>query len=370
MATQVKLEPPFRAEHIGSLLRPRELKDAFGAHARGEIDDVRYREVMERCIHEAIRLQEDAGMQSITDGEFRRVAWSTGLLSALDGLADRESIFEFHGADGKSQKWNTCMAIARLRRARPIALEEFTFVRTNTSRTPKVTIPSPSFLHFFRLGECADRAVYSDLDEFWTDVVRIYHEELADLARAGATFVQFDEVPQAMLCDETVRERVRAHGEDPELLTRRYIEVVNRVLERRPAGMTIGMHLCRGNLRGRWMAAGGYEAIAERLFNDLTVDGFFLEYDTPRAGDFAPLRLMPADKFVRLGLVSSKSAALEDKGALKRRIDEAAKFAALDRLGISPQCGFASTAGGNPLSVDDQRHKLALVAEVAREVWG
>ncbi len=370
MEVQPKVNPPFRAEHIGSLLRPRELKDAFGAHARGEIDDARYREVLERCIREAIGLQESAGMESITDGEFRRVAWSTGLLSALDGLVDRESIFEFHDADGNSQKWNTCMAVARLRRARPIALEEFSFVRANTTRTPKVTIPSPSFLHFFRLGECADRAVYSDLDEFWSDVVRIYHEELADLARAGAIYVQFDEVPQAMLCDETVRDRVRAHGEDPARLTLLYIEMVNRVLERRPAGMTIGMHLCRGNLRGRWMAAGGYEAIAERLFNDLKVDGFFLEYDTPRAGDFAPLRLVPADKFVRLGLVSSKSAMLEVKDALKRRIDDAAKFASLDRLGISPQCGFASTAGGNPLSVDDQRRKLALVAEVAREVWG
>jgi methionine synthase II (cobalamin-independent) len=370
MATGVKLNPPFRAEHIGSLLRPRELKDAFGAHARGEIDDARYREVLERCIREAIHLQEDAGMQSITDGEFRRVAWSTGLLSALDGLADRESLFEFHDADGSTQKWNTCMAVARLRRARPIALEEFSFVRANTTRTPKVTIPSPSFLHFFRLGECADRAAYPDLDDFWSDVVRIYREELADLAHAGATCVQFDEVPQAMLCDENLRERVRTHGEDPARLTLLYIEMVNRVLENRPAGMTIGMHLCRGNLRGRWMASGGYEAIAERLFNDLKVDGFFLEYDTPRAGDFAPLRLVPADKFVRLGLVSSKNATLEMKDALKRRIDEAAKFASLDRLGISPQCGFASTAGGNPLSVDDQRRKLALVAEVAHEVWG
>jgi methionine synthase II (cobalamin-independent) len=370
MAAQIKLDPPFRAEHIGSLLRPRELKDAFSAHARGELDDARYREVLERCIRAAIRLQEDAGIESITDGEFRRVAWSTGLLSALDGLADRESLFEFHDTDGNSQKWNTCMAVGRLKRVRPIALDEFRFVRANTTHTPKVTIPSPSFVHFFRLDECADRAVYPDPDEFWSDVVRIYHEELADLARAGATYVQFDEVPQAMLCDETVRERVRAHGEDPARLTRLYIEIVNRVLEKCPAGMTIGMHLCRGNLRGRWMAAGGYEAIAERLFNDLKVDGFFLEYDTPRAGDFAPLRLVPADKFVRLGLVSSKSAVLEDKDALKRRIDEATKFTALDRLGISPQCGFASTAGGNPLSVDDQRRKLELVAQVAREVWG
>jgi 5-methyltetrahydropteroyltriglutamate--homocysteine methyltransferase len=364
-----KLDPPFRAEHIGSLLRPRELKDAFGARAKGELKEDAFRAILERCILEAIGLQEDAGLQSITDGEFRRVAWSTGFIRALEGLADRQSVFEFHDDAGNTTRWDTCYAVARLRRPRPITLDEFDFVRRHTNRTPKVTMPAPSFLHFFRLGECADPTVYPDIDEFWTDLVRIYQEELAELGRAGASYVQFDEVPQAMLCDENVRDKVRAHGADPARLLARYIDAVNRIVAARPPGMTIGMHLCRGNLRGRWMAAGGYEAIAERLFNDLNVDGFFLEYDSSRAGDFAPLRFMPKNKFVRLGLVSSKSPALENKDALKRRIDEAAAFAPLENLGISPQCGFASTVGGNPLTEDDERAKLRLVADVAREIW-
>jgi 5-methyltetrahydropteroyltriglutamate--homocysteine methyltransferase len=365
----LKLNPPFRAEHIGSLLRPRELKDAFGARARGELDETKYRAILERCIVDAIRLQEDAGLESITDGEFRRVAWSTGFVSALDGLDARQSIFEFRDDAGNSQRWDTCFAVGKLARARAITLEEFEFVRRSTSRTPKVTMPAPSFLHFFRLGECADPKIYPKLDQFWSDLIRIYQLELAELARAGATCVQFDEVPQAMLCDENVRARVREHGEDPERLLGLYIDAVNMILEQRPPGMTIGMHLCRGNLRGLWMAAGGYEAIAERLFNDLKVDGFFLEYDSPRAGDFSPLRLMPKDKFVRLGLVSSKTPVLEDKDTVKRRTDAAAKFVPIENLGISPQCGFASTVGGNPLSIEDEKAKLRLVVEVAREIW-
>ena len=365
----MKLNPPFRAEHVGSLLRPRELKDAFGARIRGNLGEPAYREILERAIVEAIRMQEDAGLEVITDGEFRRVAWSTGFINALEGLDSRQSIFEFRDAAGDSQRWDTCYAVGRLRRPRAITLEEFEFVRRNTRRTPKVTMPAPSFLHFFRLGESADPGIYPDLDKFWADLIEIYQHELADLAQVGATFVQFDEVPQAMLCDENVRAKVREHGDDPERLLELYIDAVNRILEQRPAGMTIGMHLCRGNLRGRWMAAGGYEAIAERLFNELKVDGFFLEYDSPRAGDFSPLRLMPEDKFVRLGLISSKTAVLENKDAVKRRIDEAAKFVPIENLGISPQCGFASTAGGNPLSIEDEKAKLRLVVEVANDVW-
>ncbi len=367
---RVKLNPPFRAEHIGSLLRPRELKDAFGARIRGDIEEPQFREIQERCIVDAIRIQEEAGLQTITDGEFRRVAWSTGFVSALNGLESRQSIFEFHDAAGNSQRWDTCYAVGRLGRSRAITIEEFEFVRRHTRRTPKVTMPAPSFLHFFRLGECASSKIYPDLDEFWSDLIRIYRDELADLARAGATYVQIDEVPQAMLCDEIVRAKVREQGDDPERLLGLYIDAVNGILEQRPPGITIGMHLCRGNLRGRWMAARGYESIAERLFNELKVDGFFLEYDSPRAGDFSPLRLMPNDKFVRLGLVSSKTPLLEDKDRLKRRIDEAAKFAPIGNLGISPQCGFASTVGGNPLTLDDEKAKLRLVVEVAREVWG
>ncbi len=309
---------------------------------RGSLEEPQFREIQERCIVDAIRLQEQAGLDTITDGEFRRVAWSTGFVSALNGLESRQSIFEFRDAADNSQRWDTCFASGRLGRSHAITLEEFDFVRRHTRWTPKVTMP----------------------------LIQIYRDELAELAAAGATYVQIDEVPQAMLCDEIVRAKVRQHGEDPERLLGLYIDAVNGILEKRPPRMTIGMHLCRGNLRGQWMAAGGYEAIAERLFNDLKVDGFFLEYDTPRAGDFSPLRMMPKDKFVRLGLVSSKTPVLEDKDQLKRRIDQAAKFAPLENLGISPQCGFASTVGGNPLTLDDEKAKLNLVVEVARELWG
>ncbi len=368
MATEVKLNPPFRAEHVGSLLRPRELKEAFGK--RSEIGEAKYREILERCILGAIRTQEEAGLQSITDGEFRRVAWSMGFVSALEGFEYKQSLFEFHDAAGNSQRWDTCRAIAKMRRPRGITTGEFEFVRRHTKHTPKVTMPAPSFIHFFRLNDCADKSAYPDLTQFWLDLVGIYQEELAALSRLGATYVQLDEVPIAMLCDDEVRAKVRIHGEDPDALVRKYVDAVNRILEKRPPGMTIGMHLCRGNLRGRWMASGSYEAIAERLFNDAHVDGFFLEYDSPRAGDFSPLRFMPKDKFVRLGLVSSKNPALEDESALRSRIDEAARYAPIENLGISPQCGFASTVGGNPLSPEDEKAKLRLVVRTAERVWG
>ncbi len=363
----MKLNPPFRAEHIGSLLRSPELKEAFGR--RAEIGEARYREILERCIIDAIRMQEDVGLQSITDGEFRRVAWSMGFVSALEGFEYKQSLFEFHDAAGNSQRWDTCRAVGKIRRPRGITTEEFEFARRHTNRTPKVTMPAPSFIHFFRLSDCADKSAYPDLAQFWSDLVAIYQEELAALSRLGATYVQLDEVPIAMLCDDDVRTKVRAHGEDPDALVRTYVDSVNRILEKRPPGMTIGMHLCRGNLRGRWMASGSYEPIAERLFNDARVDGFFLEYDSPRAGDFSPLRFMPKDKFIRLGLVSSKTPVLEDANVLHSRIDEAARFAPIEDMGISPQCGFASTVGGNPLSGDDQKAKLRLVVQTADRVW-
>ena len=368
MAPELKINPPSRAEHIGSLLRPRELKEAFAK--RAEIGEAKYRDILERCIIDAIRMQEDVGLQSITDGEFRRVAWSMGFVSALEGFEYKQSLFEFHDAAGNSQRWDTCRAIARMRRPRGITTEEFAFVRSHTKRTPKVTMPAPSFIHFFRLSDCADKSAYPDLAQFWADLVAIYQDELAELSRLGATYVQLDEVPIAMLCDDEVRAKVRAHGEDPDALVTTYVNAVNRILDQRPSGMTIGMHLCRGNLRGRWMASGSYEAIAERLFNAARVDGFFLEYDSPRAGDFSPLRFMPKNKFIRLGLLSSKTPALEDESALRSRIDEAARYAPIENMGISPQCGFASTVGGNPLSAEDEKAKLRLVVQTAERVWG
>ncbi|MGH7857206.1 MAG: 5-methyltetrahydropteroyltriglutamate--homocysteine S-methyltransferase [Candidatus Binatia bacterium] len=360
---------PHRAEHIGSLLRPRELKDAFRLHREGRIDDAAFRQAQDRAILRAIRLQEEVGLETLTDGEFRRTAWSAGFIWALDGMIERDSLFRFRDEDGETAGWQTCFAAAPIRRRRGITLDELDFVKRHTTRTPKVTMPAPSFLHFFRGPDCADPAVYADLDAFWDDVFAVYRAELADLATAGATYVQLDEVPAAMLCDSRVREQVRARGEDPDGLLGRYVSVVNRILEGRPPAITVGMHLCRGNLRAQWMAVGSYEAIAERLFNELAIDAFFLEYDTPRAGDFSPLRFMPATRRVVLGLVSSKTPVLEDRGALERRLDEASRYVPLERLGLSPLCGFASTAAGNPLTEDDQAAKLRLVVETARKVW-
>ncbi len=309
-------------------------------------------------------------MRSITDGEFRRAAWSSGFIDALEGFSLADSLFEFRDAEGGRHGWRTCCATAPIRRVGGITTQEFDFVRGHTDRLPKVTMPTPSILHFFRGKGCADPAVYPDLEQFWDDVVAVYRAEIADLAARGATYLQLDEVPLAMLCDPDVRDQARAQGEDPDALIDTYIDMVNRVLEDRPADMTVGIHLCRGNFRGRWMAEGGYEPVAEALFNRLAVDAFFLEYDTPRAGDFAPLRLVPNDKTVVLGLISSKTAALEPADDLRRRIDEAASYVPFERLALSPQCGFASVAGGNPLTEDQERAKLTLVADVANQVWG
>ncbi len=363
-------DPPFRAEHIGSLLRPRALKDAHKAHAAGDIGAVQYQQAVEAAIVDAIRLQEQSGLRAITDGEFRRAAWSAAFFEALEGFSHADSLFEFRDAEGGRHRWRTCCATGPIRRVGGIATEEFDFVRANTERLPKVTLPTPSALHFFRGKGCVDPKAYPDLDRFWHDVVTVYRAEIAALAEHGATYLQLDEVPLAMLCDPEVRAQARAQGEDPEALIETYIDVLNRALEGRPAGMMVGIHLCRGNFRGRWMAEGGYEPVAEALFNRLAVDAFFLEYDTPRAGDFAPLRLVPDDKTVVLGLISTKTAALEPIDVLRRRIDEATQHVPLDRLAVSPQCGFASVAGGNVISEDDERAKLALVSNVAEKVWG
>lgn len=362
--------PPFRAEHVGSLLRPRPLKDAFRARAEGRLEEGAFRAVQEAAIRDAVGLQESVGLRGITDGEFRRTAWSAGFVWALDGVAPRPSLFEFKDERGDVIWWETCYAERPLRRARGIATEEYRFVAPLTARTPKVTMPAPSFLHFFRGPECADPTVYPDLDRFFDDLVAIYRAELAELHALGCRYVQLDEVPIAMLGDDAVRERVRERGEDPDAIVRRYVDAVNRIVEGRPPDLTIAMHLCRGNLRGHWMASGGYDRVAEVLFRDAAVDGFLLEYDTPRAGDFGPLRHVAPGRRVVLGLVSSKTPALESPDDLRRRLDEAARVIPLERLAISPQCGFASTVAGNPLTADDQRRKLDLVVEVADRVWG
>jgi 5-methyltetrahydropteroyltriglutamate--homocysteine methyltransferase len=370
MPSAAKSNPPFRAEHIGSLLRPPELVNAFKMRARDDLSNAAYRSVEEKCIVGAIRLQEELGLQAITDGEFRRRSWAYGFVDAVEGFVNRPSPFPFRDAEGTIYPIETCYAAKKIQRTRGIATGEFAFVRENTERMPKVTLPSPSFMHFFQGARCADPTVYPDPEQFWNDLLEIYEAEVAELGRVGAQYIQLDEVPQAMLCDAAIRQQTRNFGEDPERLAAKYIAAINRIVKARPTGMTVGMHLCRGNFRSRWLAAGGYDPIAERLFNDTEVDGFFLEYDSSRAGDFAPLRFVPSDKFVVLGMISTKTPVLKEKAAVCARIDEAARYVPLDRLAISPQCGFASTAAGNLLSIADQRAKLELVVDVAREVWG
>jgi 5-methyltetrahydropteroyltriglutamate--homocysteine methyltransferase len=361
--------PPFRADHVGSLLRPQKLKDAFRDFYSGRLDANRFKNIQDECIVEAVAMQKDIGLKSITDGEFRRGSWFLGFVDAVEGLTTKDALFDFHDAEGGVAKFQTAYVDGKLKRTRGITTDEFAFIQKLNAGTPKVTMPTPSLVHFFRGDETVNKAAYPDIAGFWADLIKIYQEELKALAELGCTYVQLDEVPCAMLCDPNVRQIASSQGMDSEALLRRYIRAVNEILAARPNGMTIAMHLCRGNYKGRWMAEGGYEPVAERLFAETKVDAFFLEYDSDRAGGFEPLRFMPADKMVVLGLVSSKSPEPESPDMLRRRIDEATKFVALKRLGLSPQCGFASSVGGNPLTADDQRRKLRLVVETAASVW-
>jgi 5-methyltetrahydropteroyltriglutamate--homocysteine methyltransferase len=362
--------PPFRAEHVGSLLRPRALKDAAAGHQRGQVSTEEYLEVLDRSVTAAVSLQEDCGYQVVTDGEFGRTSWFGFFFERLDGFSLGDSLFDFHDEAGNDFGWQTAYCDAPMRRRGAIAVEEFDRLAAVTARTPKANLPSPSVLHFFRGDDCRDPAVYPDIDAWWEDLVSIYRAEIGDLGAAGCRYLQLDEVPLAMLCDESVRERLAAGGVDPDALAATYVEVTNRILEGRPDGMVVGMHLCRGNFRSRWMASGGYEPVAERLFGDLEIDAFFLEYDSDRAGDFRPLRHVRPDTTVVLGLVSTKHPTLEAPDALLARIDQAAAIVDGDQLALSPQCGFASVAGGNTLSDADQEAKLRLVVSTATRAWG
>ena len=363
--------PPFRAEHVGSLLRPRALKDAARRRAGGSEAEAAYRETLEAEIARAVALQEAIGLRAVTDGEFGRASWFGFFFERVEGFAVKPSLYTFHDECGHDHAWSTCFAERPIRRTGSICGEEFErLLRLTRDATPKATMPSPSALHFFRGRDAADPAVYPEIEAFWDDVVAVYRAEIAELGRLGCRYLQLDEVPLAMLCDPSIRSQAQAQGLDPDGLVDAYVKAANRALAERPAGMTVAMHLCRGNFRSRWMASGGYEPVAEKLLGAIEVDAFFLEYDSPRAGDFAPLRFLPKGKSAVLGLVSSKTAELESKDELKRRIDEAARRVPLDSLCLSPQCGFASVAGGNALGEDDQRRKLELVVETAREVWG
>jgi methionine synthase II (cobalamin-independent) len=370
MTPRATMTPPFRADHVGSLLRPDALKAAFRAHAAGELDGDGLRAAQDDAIRAVVALQEEVGLHSVTDGELRRGSYWSHFLEGVEGLAAAPAAFEFRDGSGDVMGFTGTQNRGRLRRRRSISGDELDFLRRVTVETPKVTLPAPSTMHFWRGPESIDRSVYPTLAEFLDDLAAIYRAEIVDLASRGARYVQLDEVAAAMLCDDDVRAVVLARGEDPDELLGAYIATSNRALGGRPGAMTTALHVCRGNYKGHWLATGGYEPIAEQLFGSLAVDAFFLEFDSERAGGFAPLRYVPDGVGVVLGLVSSKLPELEAADDLVRRIEEASAYVPVDRLGISPQCGFASTAGGNPITEDDERRKLALVVEVADRVWG
>jgi 5-methyltetrahydropteroyltriglutamate--homocysteine methyltransferase len=363
--------PPFRAEVIGSLLRSRRLKDAGRAVQEGRLPAAEYDATLEQEIARVIARQEDIGLRVVSDGELARSSWFGFFFERLEGFRLEPSHFKFRDADGATFEWPTCVACAQISRRGPITLGEFERANALVRRAlVKATMPAPSAFHFFRLGRSVDAQAYADVSGFFDDLVAVYRAELAELARAGCRYVQFDEVPIAMLCDPEVSRQAQALGCDPATLIETYISLLQRIAADPPAPMRLGLHLCRGNFRGRWMAAGGYEPVAEKLFNEAPVDTFLLEYDSERAGDFRPLRFLPRHKTVVLGLVSSKSAPLEDQDTLLRRIDEAAHVVAVEQLGLSSQCGFASVAGGNALAEEEQWEKLELVVDTAQRVWG
>ncbi len=364
--------PPFRADHVGSFLRPKFLLDARERFRTGAIDAAALRAVEDEAIRNIVRFQEDLGLRGITDGEYRRTYFHIDFLTQLQGVQTKGGIHvKFHSAKGDVDFEPPVMQVTgKVGHAKPIQRADFDFLRSVTTRTPKVTIPSPTMLHFRGGRDAISREAYPDLDAFYADVAAGYADELASLGEAGCTYVQFDDTNLAYLCDARMREGARQRGDDPNELPRRYARLINAAIENRPNGMTVCIHLCRGNFKSAWAAEGGYEPVAEVLFNELAVDGYFLEYDDPRSGDFSPLRHVPKGKTVVLGLVSTKVGQLESKDTLKRRIDEAAQLVPLEQLCLSPQCGFSSTVHGNDIAMESQTAKLRLVLETAREVWG
>lgn len=361
--------PPFRADHVGSLLRPPALRQAVKQHQSGAIDDAALRKIQDDCIREVLALQESAGLQVVNDGEFRRATYWSRFVERTEGFEIRRAVYTFHDDAGQEYEFAAPYAGGKIRRVRPLAVDEFEFVKANTKLIPKITMPAPSAMHFYRCSDFADAEVYPDAESFFRDLGKVYREEIADLAKAGCEYVQLDEVAIALLCDPAMRDKVRSVGQDPDRLVDLYIDAINEAVSALSESVRVGVHMCRGNLKGHYLAAGGYEGIAERFFSRARINHFLLEFDTARAGDFSPLRFVPKGVGVVLGLVTSKVPELENPDDLKRRVDEATKYIELDRLAISPQCGFASTAAGNPVTEADERAKLRLCVDVAKSIW-
>jgi len=366
--------PPFRADHVGSLLRPPNLLVARARHRAGEIDAAALQDIEDVAIRDAVRMQEEVGLRSATDGEFRRTSWHMDFIYALGGVdpTDEKMKVHFRNADGELDFESAALSVHdRISLPRTIFADAFTFLKgAVTSAVPKLTIPSPSMVHY-RGGRAAiDPRVYPELDQFWTDLTAAYAQEVSAVAQLGCTYLQLDDTSLAYLNDPDQRALIESLGGDGEHQHEQYIRTINAALADRPEGLNVTTHMCRGNFRSSWAAEGSYDFVAEALFSSLEVDGFFLEFDDERSGGFEPLRFVPKGKQVVLGLVTTKTGALESKDALKRRIDEASRFVPLEQLCLSPQCGFSSTVEGNALTYDEEVAKLALIVETAAEVWG
>jgi 5-methyltetrahydropteroyltriglutamate--homocysteine methyltransferase len=375
------MKPPFRADQVGSLLRPEKLKQArekfLGPQTPtsnlGPHGDARLREVEDDCVREVVRIQEGIGLRAVTDGEFRRRSWWLELILGWEGFAaDRtgSAQLKWRNESGVTQGFSDLNVCGKIRWRPSSVVRAFEFLKANTKALPKVTMPAPNCVHYY-MGGKIPKDLYPDPELFWRDLIAAYRKEIGELVNAGARYIQLDDTSIAFICDPAHREYVRSWGMDPEKLLIKYSEVINAVLADLPDEVTITLHQCRGNREGNWAAEGGYEPVADVLFNKVNVKGYFLEYDTARAGGFEPLRLLPkGEKRVVLGLVSSKQPVLEDADYLMKRIEAAAKFAPLDQLALSPQCGFASSIKGNPLGQADQEAKLRRIVEVANKVWG
>jgi 5-methyltetrahydropteroyltriglutamate--homocysteine methyltransferase len=362
--------PPFRADMVGSLLRTASLKAARDKHEKGELSDAQLREIEDREIRELVRKEEAVGLQAVTDGEYRRAFWHFDFLENLDGV---EGYWMEHGIafKGVATKPKGVRVVGKIGfPADHPHLAHFNFLKSVTSRVPKMTIPSPSMLHYRGGRQAVDKAVYPDMDAYYEDLGKAYAAAVRAFYDAGCRYLQLDDTSLAYFCDPEQRKMIRDRGDDPDFLIRRYRDMINRATRERPKDMVITTHTCRGNFRSTFIASGGYEPVADIVFNQIDVDGYFMEWDDERSGGFEPLRLLPKGKLVVLGLVTTKTGRLESKDGIKRRIDEAARYAPLEQLCLSPQCGFASTEEGNVLSEEEQWAKLRFIVEVAREVWG
>jgi 5-methyltetrahydropteroyltriglutamate--homocysteine methyltransferase len=366
--------PPFRADHVGSLLRPAALVAARGEHAAGRLSAAELRAAEDAAIADAVAMQQRAGLQSATDGEFRRATWHMDFIYQIGGISQAPGhlAVKFHNASGDIEWTPAALHVgSKLRMDKTIFGDDFRYLQSVvTSAVPKLTIPSPNMVHYRGGPASIDPAVYPDVEEFWADLAAAYADEVARLAALGCTYLQFDDTSLAYLNDPAQRAEIAARGEDADHLHLRYIRQVNAALAGRPAGLSVTTHLCRGNFRSSWAASGGYDFVAEALFGGLAVDGFFLEFDDERSGGFEPLRFVPPGKMVVLGLVTTKRGALEDPDVLKRRIEAASRYVPLDQLALSGQCGFSSTVEGNELTYDQQVAKLDLIVNVAHDIWG